>query len=163
MDGDTSGSLAPLAGVDKPFILQWLAWAETALDHPGLSAVNKLTPTAELRPAERSQTDEKDLMPYPLLLAIEREAIGKRKSPIEVFESLRESQEDVEYLRSCVIRFFRMWAASQWKRERLAPSFHFDDFNVDPRSWCRFPILSGGFREEIKRLEISADDSAAAL
>jgi NAD+ synthase (glutamine-hydrolysing) len=45
-----------------------------------------------------------------------------------------------------------MWSVNQWKRERLAPSFHFDDFNIDPRSGCRFPILSGGFREELDRL-----------
>ena len=30
-----------------------------------------------------------------------------------------------------------------------APSFHLDDKNLDPRSWCRFPILSGGYREEL--------------
>src|SRR5690606_34933943 len=28
MDGDTSGSLAPIAGLSKVFILQWLKWAE---------------------------------------------------------------------------------------------------------------------------------------
>ena len=41
----------------------------------------------------------------------------------------------------------------QWKRERLAPSFHFDDLNVDPRSWCRFPILSGGYDRELAELK----------
>ena len=153
MDGDTSGSLAPLAGVTKPFILQWLKWAEQHLGYSGLLQVNALTPTAELRPAERSQTDEADLMPYALLQAIEREAIRNRKSPMQVYETLRTDYSDAGYLRRCVIRFFRMWSANQWKRERLAPSFHFDDMNVDPRSWCRFPILSGGFREELGNLE----------
>jgi len=42
-----------------------------------------------------------------------------------------------------------MWARTQWKRERLAPSFHLDDFNIDPRSWFRFPILSGGFTDDL--------------
>jgi len=31
MDGDTSGSLAPIAGLDKPFIRQWLKWAEKSV------------------------------------------------------------------------------------------------------------------------------------
>ena len=31
-------------------------------------------------------------------------------------------------------------------------SFHLDDYNVDPRSWLRFPILSGGFAEELAAL-----------
>ncbi len=152
MDGDTSGSLAPLAGVSKPFILQWLRWAEQQLGYSGLAPVNGLQPTAELRPAERAQTDEKDLMPYDLLLAIEREAILKRRSPLQVFEALSSGHPDHGLLRQSIIRFFRLWSRNQWKRERLAPSFHFDDLNVDPRSWCRFPILSGGFESELEML-----------
>ena len=50
-------------------------------------------------------------------------------------------------------KFFRLWSRNQWKRERLAPSFHLDDFNVDPKTWCRFPILSGGFEEELNQLD----------
>ena len=49
-------------------------------------------------------------------------------------------------------RFFRLWCQNQWKRERMAPSFHLDDRNVDPRSWCRFPILSGGFERELAEM-----------
>jgi NAD+ synthase (glutamine-hydrolysing) len=49
-------------------------------------------------------------------------------------------------------RFFRLWCRNQWKRERIAPAFHLDDRNVDPRSWCRFPILSGGFERELAEL-----------
>lgn len=151
MDGDTSGSLAPLAGVDKPFILQWLRWAETQLGYAGLHAVNQLIPTAELRPADRAQSDEKDLMPYTVLVEIERLAILQRRSPKDVFEHLKTRHEPAQ-LKAWIRTFFRLWATNQWKRERLAPSFHFDDYNVDPRSWCRFPILSGGFREELEGL-----------
>lgn len=154
MDGDTSGSLAPIAGVDKHFIRSWLLWAEKNLDQPGLKYVNSLIPTAELRPPEKSQTDEKDLMPYEILAEIERHAIRDRKSPLQVYRSMKEEKDtDPALLKSYISRFFRMWSASQWKRERLAPSFHLDDFNIDPRSWCRFPILSGGFKEELEALE----------
>ena len=114
--------------------------------------VNKLVPTAELRPADKSQSDEKDLMPYTVLVAIERAAIFLRKSPAEVFQELKGSH-DPSRLKEWIKKFFRLWSANQWKRERLAPSFHFDDFNIDPRSWCRFPILSGGFEEELKQLD----------
>jgi NAD+ synthase (glutamine-hydrolysing) len=152
MDGDTSGSLAPLAGIDKPFIIQWLKWAETKLGYEGLKWVNNLQPTAELRPLERTQTDEKDLMPYNLLLSIERLAIRDRKTPIQVYSTLLNENHDQASLKMFVIKFFKMWAANQWKRERIAPSFHVDDFNVDPRSWCRFPILSGNFAAELEAL-----------
>lgn len=157
MDGDTSGSLAPIAGVDKPFILQWLKWAEKELGYSGLSYVNNLTPTAELRPTDRAQTDEKDLMPYTVLVEIEKLAIRDRKSPVEVYQLLKAKSLnpvlEPSQLKEYIKKFFRLWSANQWKRERLAPSFHLDDINVDPRSWCRFPILSGNFKLELEELE----------
>jgi NAD+ synthase (glutamine-hydrolysing) len=154
MDGDTSGSLAPIAGIDKPFIIQWLKWAEKTLGYSGLSYVNNLQPTAELRPQERAQTDEKDLMPYTLLVEIERLAIRDKHSPIEVYQKLQESSRfDKAELKGYIKKFFRLWSLNQWKRERLAPSFHLDDLNVDPRSWCRFPILSGNYTEELLQLD----------
>ncbi|MEM7296882.1 MAG: NAD(+) synthase, partial [Bacteroidota bacterium] len=151
MDGDTSGSISPIAGVSKHFILQWLKYAEAELDFSGLKDVNSLTPTAELRPLEQHQTDEDDLMPYEVLMKIEREAILEGKSPIQVYESLRNSY-DPENLKEWIKKFYRLWTRNQWKRERYAPSFHFDDFNIDPRSWYRFPILSGGYQEELNLL-----------
>ncbi|MBS1544469.1 MAG: NAD(+) synthase [Bacteroidetes bacterium] len=152
MDGDTSGSLAPIAGVDKVFIIQWLRWAQHSLGYEGLKAVNQLQPTAELRPHERAQTDEKDLMPYPVLAAIERLALLERKNPLEIYRLLSSSY-DKDALKGWIRKFFRLWSVNQWKRERLAPAFHLDDLNVDPRSWYRFPILSGGFQEELDALD----------
>ncbi|MDP5169796.1 MAG: NAD(+) synthase [Bacteroidia bacterium] len=152
MDGDTSGGLAPLGGMDKDSLLEWLRWAEVELMVEGLSYVNSLQPTAELRPAERSQTDESDLMPYGVLDDIEKAAIRDYKSPLEVFITLRGSYPD-EVLKGYIRRFFRLWSRNQWKRERYAPSFHLDDANLDPKTWCRFPILNGGFEEQLNELD----------
>src|SRR5690606_34482076 len=118
---------------------------------PALAAVNQQAPTAELRPAEAGQTDETDLMPYDVLDAIEGSAIRDRHTPLEVFEELRPRFADLApvALAGFVERFFTLWCRNQWKRERYAPSFHLDDKNLDPRSWCRFPILSGGFAREL--------------
>jgi NAD+ synthase (glutamine-hydrolysing) len=153
MDGDTSGSLAPIAGLSKVFVLQWLQWAETDLGYASLRYVNQLAPSAELRPAELHQTDEKDLMPYAILAEIEKWALVDRLSPIQVYQKMKESNPLEPTLKSYIHRFFKLWAINQWKRERLAPSFHLDDWNVDPRSWCRFPILSGGFEAELLELQ----------
>ncbi len=151
MDGDTSGSISPIAGVPKHFLLQWLQYAEKELGFEGLREVNQLTPTAELRPSEQHQTDEEDLMPYEVLMRIEQEAILKGHSPKQVFDNLAK-EYDPTHLKEWVKKFYSLWTRNQWKRERLAPSFHFDDFNIDPRSWYRFPILSGGYIEELKKL-----------
>jgi NAD+ synthase (glutamine-hydrolysing) len=152
MDGDTSGSLAPIAGLSKPFILQWLRWAENTLGHTGLKRINTLQPTAELRPPERHQTDESDLMPYTVLTEIEQHAIRDKKSPGVVFSEMKKKYQDHEQLKNHIRKFFRLWSANQWKRERIAPSFHLDNMNVDPRTWCRFPILSSGFTNELDEL-----------
>jgi NAD+ synthase (glutamine-hydrolysing) len=159
MDGDTSGGLSPIAGIDKAYLRRYLRWLQTSGPEglgpiPALEAVTCQVPTAELRPAGCHQTDEDDLMPYPLLDAVERAAIRDKETPLEVFRRMRATFPDIapEQLRIWVERFFRLFSQNQWKRERYAPSFHLDDENLDPRSWCRFPILSGGFHRELAEL-----------
>jgi NAD+ synthase (glutamine-hydrolysing) len=154
MDGDTSGSIAPIAAIDKPFIVQWLKWAESNLGYPSLSYVNSLQPTAELRPEDQDQSDETDLMPYPLLQKIEEMAIRDRFSPLKIYLTLKTSWDGNEnILKPSIQKFFKLWCRNQWKRERIAVSFHLDDYNVDPKTWCRFPILSSSFKEELEELE----------
>ncbi len=156
MDGDTSGGLAPIAGIDKAFLRRWLRWVETHGPEgigptPAVNAVNEQQPTAELRPSSANQTDEADLMPYELLDAVERLAIRDKMSPLDILQRVRVDfpMYELRPLSVWVDRFFRLWCRNQWKRERYAPSFHLDDENLDPRSWCRFPILSGGYQREL--------------
>jgi NAD+ synthase (glutamine-hydrolysing) len=159
MDGDTCGGLSPIAGIDKAFLRHWSRWMQAAGplgvgSVPALATVNGLAPTAELRPAAATQTDEADLMPYDLLDAIERAAIRDKRTPGEVFDLMAVAfpQHAPGQLLIWVERFFRLWSRNQWKRERYAPSFHLDDENLDPKTWCRFPILSGGFEAELAAL-----------
>ena len=151
MDGDTSGSLAPIAGIGKPFVIHWLKWAEQNLGYSELEKVNKLMPTAELRPLSMAQSDEADLMPYDILNQIEGLFIHKQLSPSAVYKELAKTLPDSDAAKY-VIKFFKLWSRNQWKRERLAPSFQLDEYNIDPRSWFRFPILSGGFKNELDEL-----------
>jgi NAD+ synthase (glutamine-hydrolysing) len=159
MDGDTCGGLSPIAGIDKAYLRKWLVWLEQEGPEglhpiPALAAVNAQQPTAELRPPGASQTDEKDLMPYEVLDVIERAAIRDKLTPSEVLQTItpRFPQFTQKDLVLWIERFFRLWSRNQWKRERYAPSFHLDDENLDPKTWCRFPILSGGFEKELEEL-----------
>ncbi|MEX2581026.1 MAG: NAD(+) synthase [Verrucomicrobiales bacterium] len=165
MDGDTAGGLCPISGIDKAFLRHWLLWMETEGHEPDihpvpeLKTVNDQTPTAELRPPEDEQTDESDLMPYPVLDAIERLAIRDKKLPVEVWTLMCESHLDYDpqALKQWVTKFFLLWSRNQWKRERYAPGFHVDDKNLDPKTWCRFPILSSGFGKELAELAALKD------
>jgi NAD+ synthase (glutamine-hydrolysing) len=159
MDGDMSGGLAPIGGIDKTFLRGWLHWMEKKglvgfEPIPALGVINSQQPTAELRPPSQSQTDEADLMPYDFLEAVEDSAIRDKHTPTEVLQELlpRYPEHSPMQLAMWIERFFRLWCMNQWKRERMAPSFHLDDRNVDPRSWCRFPILSGGFERELAEM-----------
>ncbi len=160
MDGDTAGSISPIAGIDKAFLRKWLVWLEREgingkVRIKGLSKVNSLQPSAELRPLEMTQTDEADLMPYEVLDAIEKCAIRDKQTPKDVLQLMAVKFGHIyteTQLRLYIERFFRLWSRNQWKRERYAPSFHLDDENLDPKTWCRFPILSGGFEKELEEM-----------
>jgi NAD+ synthase (glutamine-hydrolysing) len=96
-------------------------------------------------------------MPYEVLDAIERSIVRDKRTPRETWlvlraEFARYSESD---LRLWLERFFRLWSRNQWKRERYAPSFHVDDESLDPKTWCRYPILSGGFERELAELAAS--------
>jgi NAD+ synthase (glutamine-hydrolysing) len=157
MDGDTSGSISPIAGIDKTFLRHWLIWAEMygTIDGnkmAGLHRVNSLEPSAELRPLGSHQVDEEDLMPYPILNDLERLAFYDRKSPAacqEIIIKMHQSKFTEERLIEFTHRFYRLWARNQWKRERYAPGFHVDDYSLDPKSWLRFPILSAGLEKDL--------------
>ena len=86
--------------------------------------------------------------------AIERAAIRDKLSPCEILLVVETnfSQYSRQQLVAWIERFFRLWSRNQWKRERYAPSFHLDDENLDPKTWCRFPILSGGYERELAEL-----------
>jgi len=153
MDGDSSGSISPIAGVDKIFIKKLLIYLKEKYNYKCLDNVLSLKPSAELKPSNRKQYDEDDLMPYNILSKVERKFVKDRKSPKEIYHILKRKElTDDKTLKKHIKDFFQLLGRNQWKRERTAPSFHFDDYSLDSSSWFRFPILSNNFEEEIKNL-----------
>ncbi|EKD26429.1 MAG: hypothetical protein ACD_79C01205G0001, partial [uncultured bacterium] len=150
MDGDTCGGLCPLGGIDKKFLIKWMHWVkgtgpEGLNPIPEIKLITDQKPTAELRPANNKQTDEDDLMPYNILDRIEKAFVREKKDPEDIYETLKDEFTDIsgEQLKNYINKFLRLWKQNQWKRERYAPSFHVDDESLDPKSSCRYPILSG--------------------
>lgn len=161
-DGDLSGSLSPLGGIDKYFLLNWLNWIYNSHCNVMsdeyfrgsewmhcLKNVLNLQPSAELRPITETQTDEKDLMPYEILDFIERKAIVQKKSPKDVLEhlKLKFSTIDHDLLRSYTNKFFKLWSKNQWKRFKMPMGFMLDEECLDPKTFCRFPTISANFEE----------------
>lgn len=149
MDGDSSGSIAPLAGVSKEFLLDWLDDIQKGNNRfispkHSIQMLRTTKPTAELKPLTEHQEDEKDLMPYPILNSIERKLVYLAMSEAHSLEELKTEfpWETKEQLFGYIQKFKKLFGISQWKRERLPPSFHLDEYGLDPKSSYRFPILS---------------------
>ena len=94
-------------------------------------------------------------MPYSVLDFIERAAIRDKLMPREIVDlmchefTFANRDQNIQWVKT----FFQLWCRNQWKRERYAPSFHLDDESLDPKTWFRFPILSGGYAKELADLE----------
>jgi len=160
MDGDTAGCVAPIAGLPKVYIREYLNWIANGYNTimlpigRAMQLIVEQQPTAELRPKEYKQTDEDDLMPYWLLHRIETMVVKNRYVPVEIYKALKATTiYDNNKLIKDITKFFKLFSINQWKRERYALSFHMDDHNLDPRTWCRTPILSGGYEEELEELQ----------
>ena len=46
----------------------------------------------------------------------------------------------------------RTWFPAWLFEAGLRKGFHLDDESLDPKTWCRFPILSGNFERELAAL-----------
>lgn len=114
--------------------------------YPSIKEIVCSPPSAELKPPEDKQEDEKDLMPYPLLQKIEELFIVRGAGYSEIIQLLSEDSEiqnlPPRFLEESVKKYISLFHKNQWKRERLPPSFHLDDYGLDPKSSFRFPILS---------------------
>ncbi len=170
MDGDTSGVLSPIGGIAKSNVLKinryimehGISLQDTDQQVVRIEAMQGIVcqaPTAELRPVE--QTDEKDLMPYPLLDKIRYITQNYNFTPKEVFIELLRSdtvQYGQQFLLNAVRRYYRLYCRNQWKRERIAVAFHIERDSADPKAFRRFPVLSSALKEELAELNSYAKE-----
>lgn len=158
MDGDTAGGLAPIANVPKSLVSLWLTWAAERHGYTKVQQVFDVPPTAELRPPESGQTDETDLMPYPVLDQLIYLFVQRGQDPLEMFQTLWPSLassygNNPAALVAHIRKFVRKLCQSQWKRERFAISFRVTAFDLDPKTGFRFPPVQAPFTEELAALD----------
>ncbi|MEC7984359.1 MAG: NAD(+) synthase [Myxococcota bacterium] len=158
MDGDTSGGLSPIADVPKSLIKLWLIWAARFHRYESMELVISTPSTAELRPQDQAQTDEKDLMPFFVLDQLMHQFVQFGREPVELFQvlwpSLKEHyQGNARAFADHIHKFVRKICFAQWKRERFAISFRVTAFDLDPKTGYRFPPVQSPFREELAELD----------
>ena len=158
MDGDSSGGLAPIADVPKSLIKLYLDWAA---DFHGLSSLEKIKAmeaSAELRPPGSEQTDEADLMPFPILDQLMYAFVQLALDPLEILKRYWPSMQshyrgDVARFAEDIRKFVRLFCIAQWKRERFAISFRVTAFDLDPKTGFRFPPVQAPFTEELAEMD----------
>lgn len=170
MDGDTSGVLSPIGGVSKSRVLKINRYIMeegvplqdspdlARLILPEMEAIVNQAPTAELRPVE--QTDEADLMPYPVMDEIRRINQTQNVTPKGVLQVLMRGEFAKVYTKDQLVnwlkRYFGLYCRNQWKRERIAASFHIEADSADPKTYRRFPILANQLKRELAEMEAFA-------
>ncbi len=158
MDGDSSGGLAPLADVPKSLVKLYLAWARRFHDLEGFDRIDKMEASAELRPPGQAQTDEADLMPFPVLDQLMYAFVQLGLDPAEILRKLWPAMSDTYHgdLRAFaahIRKFVRLFCFAQWKRERFAISFRVTAFDLDPKTGFRFPPVQAPFTEELVEMD----------
>lgn len=159
LDGDTAGSISPIGTVPKSYLLKLIEYIATHglhLSNGQTFSIKELyplcitAPTAELRPGF-NQTDESDLMPYPLLDLLTKLFYEKHLSPSQMLVYLKNDAYAMSLNRDFkadIKRFLTLCFRAQWKRERLAPAF----------SSCKsnnfaLPVLNGALKAFLDDLD----------
>ncbi|MEO0600667.1 MAG: NAD(+) synthase, partial [Myxococcota bacterium] len=163
MDGDTSGGLSPISDVPKSLVELWLRWAMAFHGLSSLEAVVGIPATAELRPPDRGQTDEADLMPFFVLDQLIYHFVQRGQSPLEMFRTLWPSLQDhyaggARGFAADIHKFVKLFCRAQWKRERFAISFRVAAFDLDPKTGFRFPPVQEPFTVELEELDAYVTD-----
>ncbi|WP_435006172.1 NAD(+) synthase [Tundrisphaera lichenicola] len=158
MDGDSSGGLAPIADVPKSLIKLYLDWASDFHGLQSLQKIKAMEASAELRPPGQEQTDEADLMPFPVLDQLMYAFVQLALDPLEILVRYWPAMKqhyggDLARFAQDVKKFVRLLCFAQWKRERFAISFRVTAFDLDPKTGFRFPPVQAPFTEELAEME----------
>ncbi len=158
MDGDSSGGLAPIADVPKSLIKLFLDWAADFHGYSSLVKIKAMDASAELRPPGREQTDEADLMPFPVLDQLMHAFVQLGLDPLDMLRRLWPAMtpyygDDLPRFAADIRKFVRMFCIAQWKRERFAISFRVTAFDLDPKTGFRFPPVQAPFTEELEEMD----------
>ena len=156
------GGLNIIGGLFKSELLKILVWLEKeGLDElspiSSLHKINKLQPSAELRPTkdgEVSQFDEEELMPYEQLDIISKHFILGYRSALETYLILSKSPlfKSPEDLASKIEKIGRLWTFSQFKRV-AGPITPYLGQNVDPHQSVRTTVFSHSLPTSIEEMK----------
>ena len=96
-------------------------------------------------------------MPFPVLDAIRRISQTQHLSPKGVLQALLRGEFAERYslaqLTAWLQRYYALYCRNQWKRERIAVSFHIEADSADPKTYRRFPVLSSQLKRELAQME----------
>lgn len=148
--GDNQGGFAPISGIPKTLVNRLLRRAAERWSLSSVEAILALAPSAELA---EDQSDEAELMPYPVLDDILFLFAADRRTPVDVWRLVctKYPDDDPERLRGWVAQFVRLFTQNQWKRDQSPVGLKMLELDLDPTTGFRFPVLQS-IEDDLKRL-----------
>ncbi len=131
---------------------------------PALAAVNR--PAADRRAASAGRRPDRRRRPDALRRARRHRAGGDPRQAARRWRSSAScASQFPQYDRGTIAPCgssgsSASGAATSGSGSATPPRFHLDDENLDPKTWCRFPILSGGFERELEELRVYVESLA---
>jgi NAD+ synthase (glutamine-hydrolysing) len=148
--GDNQGGFAPISGIPKTLVNRLLQRAAERWSLSSVEAILALAPSAELA---EDQSDEAELMPYPVLDDILFLFAADRRTPVDVWRLVctKYPDEDPDRLRGWVAQFVRLFTQNQWKRDQSPVGLKMLELDLDPTTGFRFPVLQS-IEDDLRRL-----------
>mmetsp|Transcript_15044 Transcript_15044/g.21873 ORF Transcript_15044/g.21873 Transcript_15044/m.21873 type:complete len:702 (+) Transcript_15044:11-2116(+) len=158
---NSSADFNPIGAISKLDLKNFLKWSSQKYDIRCFEEVLSAEPTAELRPLEDHQVDEKDLgMSYSEINMFARLRKTEHCGPLSMFERCVNewSDKNPSEIAEKVKRFFTLYARNRHKATVITPALHLSWFGSDDNRYDLRPFLyntefSMEFRALDKRLE----------
>jgi len=147
--GDMMGAFSIIGNLPKTIIIALLQHINKSLDLESIKLLLKTPASAEL---EKNQTDEQDLMPFPVLDACIHLFCEEKKSHDEIYEILKSMWSDKELnkmykgykpsmLRKWVKKFFQLFSKSIYKWEQAPQAIHLGKLDLDRSRALQLPVV----------------------
>lgn len=139
---DLMGSLSLIGNLPKTVIVKFIEqFAKMYTESEALKQLLTTVPSAEL---SEGQEDEKDLMPYEVLDNVLYLFVGKRWSPLDIYDYLSANREDKytrEQLKQYIEKFVRLFFNSIYKWVQAPQSLHLGSLHLDRERCLQIPAV----------------------
>lgn len=155
----SSADLNPIGGINKTDIKSFLDYYGTKKGIKVYKEIATAAPTAELRPFDSLETQQKDEdemgMTYEELRVFGELRMYQRTGPVSMYEALRLKWSHLapKVVAEKVKRFFFYYGINRHKMTVLTPSYHAEGYSNDDNRFDLRPFLYGNWERQFAKID----------